>query len=700
MLRLQPRWLGLLLAAAWATSAAHAADDDELALVYGDQATLSIATGNAQSLRRAPAVASVITAEDIAAMGAIDLDEVLETVPGVHVARSANLYAPLYVMRGIYSQYNSQTLMLQNGVPMTTLLVGNRGNMWAGLPLENVARIEVIRGPGSALHGADAYAGVINIITKTAAESEGTQIGARAGSNGLRDGWLLHGGQWGAVAVAAYLRSGRTDGFKGTINADAQSRNDQLNNTHASLAPGSINVGSQAVDASVDLSYGQWRLRGGYKLRDDIGTGAGIAYALDPVGKAKSERVSADLSWADSELDDNWGGGFNLSFLEFKQRIPTPFRLYPAGSQLSASSQAFADGMIGAPESSERQVRVSAFATYGGFAGQQLRFGVGHDDLDMYETHELKNFSFSAAGLPVFSGPLVDYSTIAPFMLPQRRQNSYVYVQDEVQLAKDWTLTAGLRRDVYSDVGGTTNPRLALVWDAAYDLTAKLLYGQAFRAPSYNEVYSINNPVNRGNPGLSPETMRTLEMAFSWQSRRDMQVNVNFFRYTMQDIIRSVANPVAGTGSTFANTGHQNGKGMELETRWDISRELRLSANYAYQQSTDEATGKDAGYAPHHHLYGRADWRFSGDWQLSGQLNRVADRRRAAGDNRPAIADYTTVDTTVRNNVGKGQWGFAASIRNLFNAKVLEPSLAPGLVLPNDLPMAPRTFYVQASYAL
>lgn len=699
MLRLQPRLLAVLLAA-WAAGTANAADDDELTLIYGDKATVSIATGSAQSLRRAPAVASVITAEDIAAMGAVDLDEVLETVPGVHVAHSANLYAPLYVMRGVYSQYNSQTLMLQNGVPMTTLLVGNRGNMWAGLPLENIARIEVIRGPGSALYGADAYAGVINIITKSAAEADGTQIGARVGSNGTRDGWLLHGGQWGAVAVAAYLRSGRTDGFKGTITADAQSRNDQLNKTHASLAPGNINVGSQAVDASLDLSYGQWRLRGGYKLRDDIGTGAGIAYALDPIGKAKSERVSADLSWADSELDENWGGGFNLSFLEFKQRIPTPFRLYPAGSQLSASSQAFSDGMIGAPESSERQVRASAFATYGGFSGQHLRFGVGHDDLDMYETHERKNFSFSATGLPVFSGPLVDYLSIAPFMLPQRRQNSYVYVQDEVQLAKDWTLTAGLRRDVYSDVGGTTNPRLALVWDAAYDLTAKLLYGQAFRAPAFSEVYSTNNPINRGNPGLSPETMRTLEMAFSWQSRRDMQVNVNFFRYTMQDIIRSVANPVAGTGSTYANTGRQTGKGMELESVWDVSRALRLSANYAYQQSTDEATGKDAGYAPHHHLYGRADWRFSSEWQLSGQLNRVADRRRAVGDNRPAIADYTTVDTTVRTNRGKDHWSFAASIRNLFNAKVLEPSLAPGLALPNDLPMAPRTFYLQASYAL
>src|SRR5688572_13783788 len=72
-------------------------DEEELALAYGDQGHVSIATGSLQPLRRAPAVATVITAQDIAAMGAIDLDEVLEAVAGLHVARSANVYSPLYV---------------------------------------------------------------------------------------------------------------------------------------------------------------------------------------------------------------------------------------------------------------------------------------------------------------------------------------------------------------------------------------------------------------------------------------------------------------------------------------------------------------------------------------------------------------------------------------------------------------------------
>lgn len=154
-------------------------EEDPSLLAYGDQSTVSIATGSEQSLRRAPAVATVITAQDIAAMGATDLDEVLESVPGLHVSRNVQGYNPLYVIRGIYSEFNPQTLVLQNGVPMTMLFIGNRGNGWAGLPLENVARIEVIRGPGSALYGADAYSGVINIITKSAADVAGAEFGVR-----------------------------------------------------------------------------------------------------------------------------------------------------------------------------------------------------------------------------------------------------------------------------------------------------------------------------------------------------------------------------------------------------------------------------------------------------------------------------------------------------------------------------------------
>jgi len=149
--------------------------DEELSLAYGDKSFVSIATGSRLPITRAPAIATVITATDIERIGARDLDEVLETVPGLHVSVSPAAYAPVYTIRGIrQTLVNPQVLMLVNGIATKTAFSGDRGIVWGGFPIENIERIEAIRGPGSALYGADAFSGVINIITKSAQDIAGT----------------------------------------------------------------------------------------------------------------------------------------------------------------------------------------------------------------------------------------------------------------------------------------------------------------------------------------------------------------------------------------------------------------------------------------------------------------------------------------------------------------------------------------------
>lgn len=677
------------------------ADDEEvaLAMVYGDRSTISLATGSPQPLRRAPAVATVITADDIAAMGATDLDEVLATVPGLHVARNNQAYTPLYVVRGVFSELNPQTLMLQNGVPMTTLFVGSRGIIWGGLPVQHIARIEIIRGPGSALYGADAFAGIINIITKTAGDIGGTEFGLRLGSFRARDAWMQHGGMLGPVAVGAFLRIGRGDGFEGRVEADAQTQLDQLFGTRASLAPGPLsNAFRRALDGGLDLAWGTVRLRAGLKQRDELGTGAGVSAALDPYGLTSSRRLHADLSWNDIVVGAGWRLGATLSGMHYQQTFPKPLQVFPPG----AFGGAFPQGMFGAPYTWERQWRFSAVATYAGWDSHQLRIGAGYDDLDLYRTRELKNFSFITSGpltglpAPTADGRVIEFPVEQSFLAPHARRVKYAYVQDEWSLARDWTLTAGVRRDVYSDFGGTTNPRAALVWDATLDLTAKLLYGRAFRPPAFTELYSINNPVIQGNSALRPETMRTLEAAFAWQARKDVQLNLSLYRYRMSDIIRTT--PAVGGLARFVNLGSQRGSGAELEAHWDVDRRLRLTAHWSIQRSIDETTGSDVGYAPRHRLHARADWHMDSGWQAGLQVLRVADRRRAAGDQRPPIADYSTVDLTLRSPRLRAGWEFMATLRNAFGADVREPSLAPGLSLPNDLPMPGRAWSLQAQY--
>lgn len=671
-------------------------DEDELALVYGDRSMVSIATGSRQPLRRAPAVATVVTADDIAAMGAVDLDEVLETVPGLHVGRIPVLNAPIYSMRGIYSSgsNNPHVLLLYNGVPMTSLYSGDRGSTWRGMPLEDVERIEVIRGPGSALYGADAYAGVINVVTKTAADMPGTQAGVRLGSFDTRNAWLLHGGRWGEVELAAYLHAGRTDGHERTIAADAQSQLDGLFGTDASLAPGPANLHYRSVDASVDLSQGRWRLRAGYRLRADIGTGYGVASALDPAGHGRAERTSLEWLWNDDHFAQDWRVGSSLAFVHFAETARLV--LFPAGATFPTGS--FPDGVLGGPERSERQWRFAAHAVYSGWPEHRIRLGAGHDHLDFYRTRTYKNYLLNAGGLPVPTGPQEEYSAIQPHILPHRRRLVYAYLQDEWGFARDWTLTAGIRHDRYSDFGSSTNPRLAIVWDAAYNVSAKLLYGRAFRAPTLNESRGIN-PVANGNPRLRPETIETAEAVLSWQPAGTAHLQFSLFHYEMRDVIRTAPNPAPTPGSTYQNVGAQHGRGMEVELTWEPLQSVRVQAHYAHQRSIDRDTDADSAYAPRHDAYLRVDWRIAAGWRAGTQLNHISGRRRAAGDGRPRVPDYTTVDLTLRTAGSGNGWDVSASVRNLFDADVREPSQVPG-ALPHDLPQARRSLYLQAVHRL
>jgi outer membrane receptor for ferrienterochelin and colicins len=677
--------LFLLLIATLAI-AAHAApqtEEEELALAYGDKSFVSIASGSRQPITRAPSVATVITSEDIAAIGAADLDEVLETVPGMHVARSGAAYNPIYIIRGIHTQYNPQVLMLVNSIPITGVFVGNRSQVWGGMPVENIARIEVIRGPGSALYGADAFSGVINIITKTAADLNGTELGLRAGSFNSRDGWVQHGSTLGGFDVAAYLRAGHTDGQRQIIAADSLS-----GTPNPSLAPGPVNLGHNAIDGRFDLSRDKWRLRTGYQQRNNVGTGAGVASALDPQGKNFGERISTDLTYQDVNFAPDLDVTAQASYLHITEK--SELTLFPAGTNLG--SGAFPNGVIGNPAKWERHLRFNLSASYTGLQKHKLRFGTGTQNDDLYRTRESKNFDASYT-----PGPLVDVSDTAPFLRPHSRRVSYVYAQDEWAFIQDWYLTAGLRRDHYSDFGNTTNPRVALVWETAYNLTSKLLYGRAFRPPSFAELYNINNPVALGNPNLKPETNESVELAFAWQAASTLQANLNLFRYQMKDILRFVQNP--DTSYTAQNAGRQHGQGFEVELVWDAKPNLRLSGNYAQQDSVDEATHQDAGNAPERHVYARADWRFMPNWTWNTQFNYVADRKREPLDTRPAIADYHTVDVTLRNQKRNSDWDFAVKVLNLFNADAREPSPSPGLI-PNDLPLARREWRVELSHQL
>ena len=351
----------------------------------------------------------------------------------------------------------------------------------------------------------------------------------------------------------------------------------------------------------------------------------------------------------------------------------------------------FPNGVIGNPEVYERHTRYNLTGLYSGFKSHQIRLGVGYIDSEIYKVKEERNFGFDANGNFIVPGSaVVDVSDSPTVFLPEKhRNNSFAFIQDVWNFDNDWELTAGIRYDDYNDFGSTVNPRLALVWAARHDLTVKLLYGEAFRAPSFAEFRNQNNPVAIGNSELDPEEIETIELAFDYRPIDKLKLGLNIFRYEWDDIIRFT--PVA------ENVGKQEGYGAEFEVDWKVNRQLTFSGNYAFQDSEDKELNADAGNAPRHQLYMRANWEFLPNWHVTPQWNFVFDRDRVDGDVRSDIDDYDIFDLTLRSNAFSNKWELALSARNLFNKRAYEPSLngdfgAPASI-PNDLPLARRSVF-------
>ncbi|MCF6260959.1 MAG: TonB-dependent receptor [Gammaproteobacteria bacterium] len=698
----------LLVFCAGAIAAAHAqaVPEEDIALTF-DAQFVSIATGGQKELSRAPAVATVITAENIAQMGALNLDQVLESVPGLHVTLSSVRLTPVYSIRGIQSDIGPHVLMLVNGVPITQMWQGDRG-LLSTLPIADIARVEIIRGPGSAVYGADAFAGVINVITKSAAEMDGTSISATAGSFGTVQTAILHGKTYDDLDIAFSMQYSGTDGDDGRIiDADAQTFWDNAFTTDASRAPGSLDTRAKRLDTRIEFSWDDWQLRAWNWRQKDLGVGPGLAQALDPNGYADTDNWLIDASYKNDNIAPDFDVESKISFMDIKN--VTKQTLFPQDAALPIGADGnlnpitpvetitFTDGMIGNPEIYEQHYRADAAVFWTGLENHRLRFaaGVFYSELKGRETKNYGPGVITTGG--DVDGALTDVSgTNNNFVPDENRTVYYLSVQDEWYLAADWDLTAGIRYDRYSDFGDTFNPRAALIWHPSYSLSTKLLYGQAFRAPSFQELYAQNNPAKQGNENLKPENIKTLELAMDYQHTFDQRYAASIFAYEIDDQIVYVAD---GGTPKAQNVGQQEGSGFELEMQWSATYTLDILANYAYQTSRDKTNKSDAPDAPQQQFYIKADWRFLPGWNLNTQVAHVMQRARAYNDTRAEIDDYTTVNLAIRKTDITDHWDITVRISNLFDTRIYEPSpseVSP--LVPGDYPMPGRSYYATAKY--
>ena len=672
---------------------------------YQTDAVLVSATGSAKPVFLAPSIASVVNKQEIEAMGARTLHEVLETVPGLHIAPSSN-FSPLITninIRGITTALNPQVLLLVDGVPVKDLWNGNRGHRFE-MPVAMISRVEVVRGPGSAVHGADAFAGTINVITKDGQEIDGVRAGLRRGSFSTTNGWLQYGTNhqgWDFVASLEALNQG-TDNER-VIEEDLQTTLDENFGTQASLAPGTMNLDQRLIEYHLGLRKQNWTARLWGQWHREVGVGVGAGPALDSEGYLEKDNYNVDLLYHDSDLHPDWELDLRVDY-SYTDSINN-FTLFPAGASLPIGADGnlnfsnpvgvthFSEGYIGHPHSTKRIYAAEAAGLYDGFAQHHYRLATGYKRM-VFEARGEQNFGPGVIDgtQQEVDGSLTDVSGTPYIYGPDEERNLwYLSLQDEWALMRGWDLTLGARYDHYSDFGGTFNPRVALVWQTRYDLTTKLLYGRAFRPPSFSELYAQNNPVQLGNEELDPETIDTLELAFDWRPDTDLRLAANLFGYQINDLIEAVPD-AGGVSNTNQNARNQKGHGLEFEIDWQANPDLRLQANGAWQHSEDSDNGEEVANTPGFQLYTRAHWRFMPKWSLDGQWFWIGDRQRSAGDNRAKIDDYSIVNLTLQRKQLVDHVDLALAVRNLFDDDVREPSTSS---IPNDYPMDSRAYWAE-----
>lgn len=225
-------------------------------------------------------------------------------------------------------------------------------------------------------------------------------------------------------------------------------------------------------------------------------------------------------------------------------------------------------------------------------------------------------------------------------------------------------------------------------------MTTKLLYGRAFRAPSFQEQFADQNPVTLGNPDLDPETIDTIELAFDYRPTFSLQTTLNLFAYKAEDLIDYV--PSGGGTYTAENSGDQEGYGFEFETTWDATEKLRFTGNYAWQYSFDSDTKKRVPDAPGQQAFLNSTWKFLPKWMLYSQINWVASRHRAADDSRGDIDDYILVDATLKRQAIFDHLDIGFTVKNIFDEDAREPS--DGEKITDDYPLEGRSLWCELRY--
>ncbi len=496
----------------------------------------SVAAKKPQTTRDAPGIVTIVTRDEIQTSGARDLIDVLRLVPGFFFALDVQGVVG-FGMRGNFA-HEGKILLLVDGQEMneidySTMPLGHH------FPIEHIQRVEVIRGPGSAIYGGYAELAVVNVVTRSGEELKGASAAAYYGQTpgGLaRRGLSLSMGQKaGDVEVS----------FAGLLGQGNRSDQDFVDRMGASYSL----EGQSALDprwVNLGVRWRELRLRligDGYKMT-----------TRDAFGEPEAQAFEMGFSGFYSELSYALKLGKTLTVTPlFSYKRQYPWRVPDQRSVLYT-------------ERYVERVRAGVTTSYDVLEPLNLLFGVeGYQD-----TGKVTNPDTIGIGLQTDNGN---------GRLRVRYQNFSTYAQALYQGVVN--VTAGARYEAHSEYGDSFVPRFALT-KVYGPVHGKLLFSRAFRGPGIQNI--------RLNNAIKPERTTVFEAEAGVQLGEYVFLAANLFDITIDDpiVYTSTTDASGGLVEQYANLEKTGSRGVEVEGRL---RHSRVQATLGY--SFYSAAGKN-----------------------------------------------------------------------------------------------------------
>lgn len=520
------------------------------------------ASGLNEQLTETPTPVSVITEQMIHQSGVYTLRDLLTLyIPNFTQVQDHNEYNVAF--RGVYTSSQQKFLVLLDGHRLNSRAY-SMASPDHSIALEKVKHIEVIRGPGSSVHGNTALTSVINIVTKSGSDLEGVTVAADAGNHGYREVFIETGTKYQQADLYAWFKYVESDGEKWRIAPEQDYSSSPSTEPTISLLDGFFDEPSFDYGVTVATDSG-WRFLANYRqshYSEPLTTGgsSGAAYNIDAIPLIDGVGPGAQSEWFHSYLSKNWQLTDNSQF-NFKVYYDTNRTLGVISNKqdqvLSFSSIDWRDKDLGFSSSWQYQ-----------FDDTTVLFGADYDYMQVTDSKAY----FGSAG--EIHGQL-DFDGNA--LLAMGSESIWSgYGQIKNQLNDTWLLNAGIRYDYKNRHTGSSikevSPRVALIRETD-DSVIKFSYAQSFVDPPYWNRYSSLSSF-RGAEDLKPEMLESFQISpeFYWYEK-SLQVKLNLYYNEYSDVVFRRVSPEQGEAS-FTNAGELKTLGLEQEISCHVDNKV------------------------------------------------------------------------------------------------------------------------------